>query len=262
MAITAFKRYEMKFMLPQAQFEALIPKLTLHMKPDEHCKNGDFYHIDNIYYDTFDNSLIRHSLSKPYYKEKLRLRSYQNITSNKEKVFLELKKKIGGIVNKRRTALSLEEAYAFIESGTPPLTKDYMNKQVVNEIEYFLSRNDVNPATYISYRRMAFLGKQDQTLRVTFDSEIRTRRKDLFLEKGSYGEQLLEEGNYLMEVKISDAVPLWLAQVFSDLQIYKTSFSKYGTEYVKTHLNKQANNTEVNFQPKRGVRKPKLCVSY
>ena len=93
MAKTAFKRYEMKFMLTQAQLATLIPKLLEYMNPDDHCQNGKEYSIYNIYYDTRDHELIRHSLSKPYYKEKLRLRSYNVPTSPNDKVFLELKRR-------------------------------------------------------------------------------------------------------------------------------------------------------------------------
>ncbi|HWQ42687.1 MAG TPA: polyphosphate polymerase domain-containing protein [Desulfosporosinus sp.] len=231
MAITAFKRYEIKFMLTQAQFETLIPKLLEYMNPDDHCQNGKDYSIHNIYYDTRDHNLIRQSLSKPYYKEKLRLRSYNVPTSSDDKVFLELKKKIGGIVNKRRAVLTLKEADDFIKLGIRPVTANIMTLQVVKEIEYFLSHNDIDPAVYISYRRLAFFGKEDQDFRVTFDYDITTRRTDLNLEKASYGDQLLKKEQYLMEVKLSSAVPVWLAKIFSELLIYRTGFSKYGQEY-------------------------------
>lgn len=231
MAITTFKRYEMKFMLTQVQFDTLIPLLLEYMNPDDHCRNGKEYSIYNIYYDTHDNNLIRHSLSKPYYKEKLRLRSYTIPTSLDDQVFLELKKKIGGIVNKRRAVLTLKDAYDFIRLGKCPAPTNDLNQQVVSEIEYFLSCNDVYPAVYIGYKRMALFGKEDKDFRVTFDYDILTRRKDLGLEKGSYGNPLLEKGQVLMEVKISSAVPMWLSRTLSDLRIYKTNFSKYGKEY-------------------------------
>ncbi len=34
-----------------------------------------------------------------------------------------------------------------------------------------------------------------------------------------------------MEIKISDAVPRWLASYLSEKKIFMTSFSKYGKEY-------------------------------
>jgi len=236
MTITTFKRYEKKFMLSEFQYQAILPGLMQYMRPDEHCQEGHEYTIYNIYYDTDDSSIIRHSLSKPYYKEKLRLRSYSIPTSPNSKVFLELKKKLGGVVNKRRAVLTLGEAYQFLEKGTPPKNMDYMNKQVLNETAFYLMNHDVNPTTYISYKRTALFGKYDSDFRITFDRNIITRREELTLEKGRFGEDLLGPGKYLMEVKVSSAFPVWLANLLSENQIYKTSFSKYGMEYTKNLL--------------------------
>ncbi len=233
MAISTFKRYEIKFLLNKEQFESIIPHLENHMNPDKFCQQGQNYSIHNIYYDTEDNHIIRTSLSKPCYKEKLRLRSYTIPTSMSDKVFLELKRKTAGIVHKRRATLTLGEAYELIESGKRPVCTNYINDQVVNEISYFLSKNKVYPATYISYSRMAFFGKDNKDFRITFDSDIKTRRTELLLEKGNFGLSLLGPEQYLMEVKVSDSVPLWLADALAELKIYKTSFSKYGTEYKK-----------------------------
>lgn len=120
MAITSFKRYEKKFMLTKEQFEQLMPKLLQHMNQEEHTKDNGMYSIYNIYYDNDNHDVISHSISKPYYKEKLRLRSYNIVENEEEKVFLELKKKINGIVNKRRVVLTLAESQAFLEKGIRP----------------------------------------------------------------------------------------------------------------------------------------------
>ncbi len=250
MAIKSFKRYEKKFLLTKDQHDALIPRLLEYMKPDEHCKLGKNYNIYNIYYDTIDNQVIRHSISRPYYKEKLRLRSY-NISKNPDDtVFLEIKKKIGNVVNKRRVVLTLEEANKFLELGERPEAKDYISEQVINEIEYYLRNNNVSPKVYISYSRKAFFGTEDRDFRVTFDSKIITRRDKLNLEKGNFGEELLEKDQYLMEIKILGSIPLWLVRIFSELSIYSTSFSKYGNEYKKYCSKKQ--NDELR-------RREKIC---
>lgn len=238
MAIKSFQRYEKKFILNENQYNALIPILSKYMNPDKFCKFGQNYSIYNIYYDTDDNQIIRHSINKPYYKEKLRLRSYSIPTSKDDKVFLELKKKINGIVNKRRATLTLNEAYKFLELGERPATSDYLNNQVLNEIEYHISNHDIHQTVYISYSRKAFFSKDDKDFRITFDSNIITRRDSLFLEAGSFGDRLLTKNQYLMEVKILGAIPVWFTKILSDLEIYNTHFSKYGNEYMRYCLNK------------------------
>ena len=129
MAIEVFNRYEHKYMLDENTFQAVIKIMDKHMVLDNHCQNHSLYTIANVYYDTEDNHLIRNSLSKPIYKEKLRMRSY-GVPGTKDKVFLEIKKKYRGIVNKRRTALRLDEAYRFCEDGETPEYKPYMNAHV------------------------------------------------------------------------------------------------------------------------------------
>ena len=197
---------------------------------DAHNPNHKPYTIANIYFDTPDDYLIRTSLSKPEYKEKLRLRSYGVPTKN-EKVFLEIKKKYKGIVNKRRTALTLSDAYDFVKTGKAPEFKEYMNKQVLSELQYFLKIYDLSPKLYLAYDRIAYFEKDNQDLRISFDMNIRSRRYDLALEHGDYGEKLLPEGVYLMEIKTSLAKPLWLTKMLSELDIKRVSFSKYGTEF-------------------------------
>ena len=49
---------------------------------------------------------------------------------------------------------------------------------------------------------------------MTLDREILWRTEALDLRRGAWGEALLEPGQVLMEVKIANAAPLWLAEQF------------------------------------------------
>ncbi|KNY29994.1 polyphosphate polymerase domain-containing protein [Pseudobacteroides cellulosolvens] len=236
MAIEVFNRYENKFMMNTDTYEKVLRTLDEYMELDEYNKTHDFYTIANIYYDTDDHHLIRKSLSKPKYKEKLRLRAY-GVPSLDDKVYLEIKKKVFGLVNKRRTKLVLSEAYDFVATGQKPELKKYMNRQVLNEIEYFLSVYDLEPKLYLAYDRKAYFGRDNRDLRITFDTNIRTRREDLRLELGDHGEQLLDKDVWLMEVKAEKTIPIWLTRMLSEYKLYKKSFSKYGTEF-KTMISK------------------------
>lgn len=118
-----------------------------------------------------------------------------------------------------------------MESGKKPDAADYMNMQVMSEIEYFLKVYDVSPKLYLAYDRVAYFEKDNRDLRISFDTNIRSRRRDLRLEDGDYGEKLLEDGMYLMEIKTSLAKPLWLVHMLTELGIKRRNFSKYGTEF-------------------------------
>ncbi|MHA6531733.1 VTC domain-containing protein [Paenibacillus sp. BAC0078] len=232
MAIEVFNRYENKYLFDHAAYLKLYNDLLEYMEPDDYNKQHEFYSITNLYYDTAHDSLIRSSLAKPKYKEKLRLRAY-GIPNQETKVYLEIKKKVFGLVNKRRTSLGLQEAYDFVATGVEPEWRDYMNKQVIEEIKYFLSRYDLQPKVYLSYDRKALFCKNNRDLRITFDTNIRSRRYDLKLEHGTHGEYLMEPGQWLMEVKAEKTIPVWLAKMLSEHRMYRTSFSKYGNEYKK-----------------------------
>ncbi|MEA4816271.1 MAG: polyphosphate polymerase domain-containing protein [Lachnospiraceae bacterium] len=229
MSIEVFNRYEQKYMIPKNLYEDVLKKLDGYMVLDEHNKEKS-YTISNIYFDTDDDYLIRESLEKPKYKEKLRLRSY-GVYNMDSKVFLEIKKKYNGLVNKRRTTLKLGEAYSFTSTGKKPALKPYMNPQVLNEIEYFLKIYDLSPKLYLAYDRVAFFGKEDGNLRISFDEKIRSRRTDLRLEHGDYGDPVINDDMLIMEIKTPTAQPLWLTHMLSEMEIRKVSFSKYGTEY-------------------------------
>lgn len=265
MAINTFKRNELKFLLSDEQYNRLIPIIHEYMNPDAFCVGGKEYGIYNIYYDTDDNYLIRTSLEKPYYKEKIRLRSYYSPAMPDDKVFLEIKKKIGGIVTKRRASMTLEQAEKFLMNGEkPPHSQKYIQNQVMNELVAFLNIYHVHPAQYISYQRSAFFGKDDKDFRLTFDRKITTRRYDLTLASPSYGSQIIEEGQHLMEVKIIGAMPLWLAHSLSELGIYKTSFSKYGRGFKNYTMEKMAESglyagSEIQMPEKQLVHNAKLA---
>lgn len=231
MANEVFNRTEKKFIITDEIYRVIKPQLEEYMEPDSYSRNGDFYTICNIYYDTPDHAIIRKSIEKPAFKEKLRLRSY-GVVSVSDKVYLEIKKKCNSQVNKRRTSLSLREAYQYIEEHQRPEAKKKLGEQILREVDYFLLRYpDLAPTLYLSYDRNAMFGKEDQSFRVTFDTNIRTRRYDLGLERGNYGELLLPEGVWIMEAKLKEVAPLWFAKLLSNYQIYSTTFSKYGEEY-------------------------------
>ncbi len=232
MAIETFERSEIKFLLSGEQYSALKELLPKYMEFDPYCKDDKTYGIYNIYYDTDNDELIRKSIEKPYYKEKVRLRSYMSPAMPEDKVFLEIKKKIGGIVNKRRVVMTLKEAEQYINYGIhPPDNGKYLRQQVLKELDVIFQRYKLFPKQYISYERAAYFGKECKDFRLTFDKNITARRYDLTLAKESYGEQLIPEDHRLMEVKISDSMPVWLAEQLAALKIYKISFSKYGTAY-------------------------------
>lgn len=218
---SCFQRVETKYLLTQEQAEAMRRGMQGRVRPDEYSR----YTICNIYYDTEDFFLIRTSLEKPAYKEKLRLRSY-GVPDSRKPVFVELKKKYDGVVYKRRITTNASEAEKSVRAGK--LTRC---DQISREINWFLQSWQPEPAAYIGYDREAWAGTDDEELRITFDTCLRGRNRDLDLRAGDYGELFLPPDSVLMEIKLAGGAPLWLARLLSENRIFPTSFSKYGTYY-------------------------------
>ncbi len=223
MSESVFQRFEIKFLLHQQQRAALERAMIHRLVPDIHGEST----ICNIYYDTPDFRLIRNSLEKPIYKEKLRLRSYGRVTDS-QSVFLELKKKYKGVVYKRRISLPESQA-ASILSGNGQLDQF---GQIGCELDYALHYYpNLRPAVYLCYDRCAFTCKDDPQLRLTFDRNILWRTEDLCLTAPIGGTPLLAPEQSLLEIKTASSIPLWLVALLEQQQLYKTSFSKYGTAY-------------------------------
>lgn len=220
---SVFKRYEIKYILTSEQKDAILHAMKPHMSQDAYGKTT----IRNIYFDTDNYRLIRHSLEKPAYKEKLRLRSYCR-AENGSPVFAEVKKKYDGIVYKRRIPLPEKEAMDWL-CGRSPAPCD---GQISREIDYFLKYyKTLRPVAFLSYRREAYYSHDGSDFRVTFDDNILCRQDRLSLKEEPGGAPILESGKLLMEIKTSGGIPLWMTQALCREGINKTSFSKYGTAY-------------------------------
>lgn len=218
-----FQRMEKKYLMSREQRELFMQYSSGYIEMDPY----GLHTICNIYFDTEDDTLIRTSLEKPPYKEKMRLRSY-GIPREEDLVFLELKKKWDGIVYKRRVPMTLKEVRDYIEQGIWP---DH-DSQMMREMDYFMKFYRPKPKVWLAYDREAYFGKGDGVLRLTIDRDIRARTKGLKLELGDGGERLMEGEMYLMEIKVVAAYPLWLARLLGELRIYPISFSKYGNYYM------------------------------
>ena len=220
---TVFKRYELKYMLTLEQKEKILEAMSPYMQLDKYGRTT----IRNIYFDTDNYRLIRRSIEKPAYKEKIRIRSYSQATADST-VFVELKKKYEKVVYKRRLPLCEADAMAWVcREKTCPF-----DTQISREIDYFIDfYGKLNPTVFLSYEREAYYDKGGGDFRVTFDDNILCRQTDVNLCSTTYGTPILPEGKVLMELKCSGGIPLWMVEVLSRERIYKTSFSKYGTAY-------------------------------
>ena len=223
--INVMQRIEMKYILSKEQLEYLKDALKEHMVVDKYGKTS----ISSLYFDTPNNLLIRTSIDKPAYKEKVRLRSYDFAS---DKAFLEIKRKAEGIVYKRRISLSEEEAKEFFNHNYD-ISSD---NQISKEISYFRNYyKDLEPSILVIYDRTAY-EEINGDLRLTIDENPRYRLDHLDLHTSLNGIPLLEDGSAILEIKVQEVMPLWLVSILSQGKIYQSSFSKVGEAYKKAVL--------------------------
>ena len=216
-----FKRVEEKYLLTKEQYTKLFSSIKEHLEKDQYFETT----ICNIYFDNLNNELIINSLEKPAYKHKVRLRSY-GVPKLTDDVFLEIKSKYKKIVGKRRIKLTLQEFNNYLlKKNVEP------DNQIMKEIDYLFQLYALVPKYFIAYDRKSYRGKETNDLRITIDTNLRSRKNDLSLELGDQGTLYFEQETYIMEVKTLGALPLWLVKELSNNQIYPVSFSKYGSIY-------------------------------
>ena len=216
-----FRRVEKKYIITQKQYLALQDAIKDKMQEDEHGRSI----ICNIYFDTDQYELIRHSITKPVFKDKVRLRSY-NIPTKKDTIYLEIKRKYDGIVSKRRIETTLNDFYSYIENSN-----SLKENQIKKELDYYFKHYNLKETMFLSYERMAYYDIQNRDFRLTFDSNILARNYDLQIEKGNYGVSILDKEKLIMEVKTLGAMPMWFVKILDELNIYPCGFSKYGEAY-------------------------------
>jgi hypothetical protein len=225
-----FLRVEKKYLLSEIQYQTVLDVISSYMTEEKYGEHT----INNIYYDTEDFRLIRASIEKPLYKEKLRLRAYGSVT-DESTVFIEIKKKFNGVVYKRRTDLPLNKACEFLNEKE----RNPDSVQILREADWMLKLYDLIPRAAISYTRLAFFGNENPDFRLTIDNNLKGRLTDLDLRKGCFGYDIIPSDKYLMEIKTTGGMPLKMCDLLSECKIYPTSFSKYGGFYKNYVLNTQ-----------------------
>lgn len=248
MAQEVFNRYELKYIMDKELFEKVYEMINEHLILDVYGDNGGHYTVVNLYFDTPEFFFNQQIIAREPFRQKLRLRIYDGAGPD-DPSFIEIKKKYDGIVNKRRTVAKLHNSNKYlglIDGEKSGLDFAVSNRQVLNEIEMFRNIYNLEPKMVLAYDRQAFHSAEESGVRVTFDQNIRCRWEDFDLSHGGYGDLFVPEDFVIMEVKVLDAVPIWLVEMFNKFNIHKQRFSKYshavewkeknGTDYVSDYV--------------------------
>lgn len=230
-----FSRYELKYLLDRQTYQQFSQDLMPYMTYDARGTAQGKYSITTLYFESPDQKIYYETRNKAPFRQKLRLRIYNEATLE-DQAFFEIKQKHRRLVNKRRTQIMLKDAYDFIAKDDVELdltSYDVSNRQIMKEIAAFRQHYELAPKLIVSYDRQAFQGLVDEDLRVTFDYNLRCRHDDLHIEHGPHGNHFVDEGSVILEVKVTHSVPFWLSRLLSEYKAPKNSVSKFcsSTDY-------------------------------
>ena len=219
-----FNRYEVKYIITQAQYEGILQALLAEerMRLDRYNQTGESYPIQSLYYASVTDAVSQQALrlEPNEFKQRLRMRSYGPANADKP-VFLEIKKKFLKKTYKRRITVDYETANRFLAAGEIP------DNQIGREV-LALARKQLQPVIKVAYERVALHATScDSDLRISFDTNIRTSTRDLSISNQTIGATLLPAGTVLMEIKTELGMPTFLRRIVADYQLRPTNFSKF-----------------------------------
>lgn len=233
-----FTRYELKYLIDWDTYQQFTKELLPYMAFDPRGGEQGRYNIVTLYFESPDQKIYYETRNKQRFRQKLRLRVYNDVTVN-DQAFFEIKQKHRRVVNKRRTRIILRDAYDFIETPFDEPNVEQLtvsNRQIMNEIASFRQYYQLAPKLIVSYDRQAFQGLFEDDLRVTFDYNLQCRNDDLRIEHGPHGSPFVDQRYVILEVKVTHSVPLWLSRLLSEYKVGKNSISKYcsSTDYCES----------------------------
>jgi len=228
-------RHELKFYLPIEMIDKIRPLIADHVRHDPYCANepNNCYIVRSIYYDSDDLGFYHEKVDSVKTRRKLRVRTYNNHKTDSI-AFVEIKRKFGRVGYKDRLMLPLDRVDLAM-NGVKPETVlgddgSFRDRSVLGKIRYLLNLKRLHPVVLVTYDREAFLGCRNETVRVTFDRNIRSLLNPTM--EQMFDESSLvqfEDQRFVLELKFGDTMPEWMAILIRKLNLSSESYSKYCT---------------------------------
>jgi hypothetical protein len=218
-------RFEYKYLVSEPLARQLRARIQPFTRPDPHAHSpGGEYTITSLYLDSLDLQLLEMGLTGQADRFKLRVRTYSPDCT--APAFLEVKRRVNGIVHKTRTRVGGPAARALLRAGTRP--RDASSAPGLVEFERRVLALRARSTLNVRYRREAHVGRGPDSVRVTFDRALECadgRRGELSPPPSAWRPVPL--GGVVLEIKFTGAFPAWLAGLARALDLERRSISKY-----------------------------------
>lgn len=230
-AVRKFNRFELKYLLSWEAAEQLKQDLGQYLQPDVHGDGNGTYALSSLYYDTANYCFYWEKVEGIKFRRKLRIRHYEGraALTPETQVFVEIKQRLNRATQKRRVLLPYRDALKLCDHRT---VSDHVpgDRAVIEEMYAMVWQYNLRPTCITSYMRQAFVGGDyDTGLRVTFDTNIRYRTKDLQLHSRKIGAFMISPHRVIMEIKVNGRIPYWLTELVAEHNFALIRISKYCT---------------------------------
>lgn len=227
-AVRTFNRYELKYVADRRLVASFRASLGARVDRDPHGVDG-FYPVWSRYYDTKDLTFYWQKIDGIRFRRKLRIRHYgapEDLTPQSQ-VWVEIKQRLNRVTQKRRALLPYAEALRLC-AGEHPAGGEARDSALTSEILGFVNVLGLRPITVVGYVREAFHGRdEDGGLRITIDSRLRGRDRDLDLNVASETRYIVHPELSVIELKVNERVPYWLTELIGKHDLQLVRLSKY-----------------------------------
>lgn len=230
--VVTSQRFEMKYRLTPLQAEIVRQHIDPYVFADPKAKFGHRYPLSSVYLDSPDLALFWASNLGENKRFKLRVRTYSEDPA--EPAFFEIKSRLGGIVMKKRAMVHKEWIPHFFAGRRLPreaLFLDHHNEW--DNLELFrahVERLGAIPRLHVRYIREAYMSRDDDPVRLTFDSQIACLPSvgpiDRVRLNGKGWRDLLPALT-IFEIKFTNSYPCWIQDLIQRLALQRDSFAKY-----------------------------------
>ena len=240
--INHHQRFEAKYIVSDLQAEAIKDFIQPHVIPDPNAQNGAAYPVYSMYLDSRDLRLYWMSSYGLKNRFKLRVRWYDG--KGAEPFFLEIKRRIDGLVQKQRVRIDRDSLERFLgQRQAVSLNLDLFNEQErYNMLQFFDYTKYLNaePKIMVRYIREAYVFKHEQRTRITFDNRIQCLSLPSFYRSLNLSNQDWDQVFDLpvvLEIKFTDSFPRWIQNVVREFGLLRDSLAKYlfCTQELKKH---------------------------
>lgn len=214
-------RHEIKMKINPFDKALLSSRLSHALKRDEHTGAKGYYVVRSIYFDDCYDTALHEKLLGVKYREKFRIRIYDNSTSN---IRLEKKVKNNNLGYKESAKLSQEEClsllngdYQFLKTRTEMVCRQLYSK---------MRTGLFNVKTIVQYQREAYVCNPGR-IRITIDSNLQTGLNSVEFLNFSVPLASVDNNVSILEIKYDDFLPAHISKLIQLESRQRGSLSKY-----------------------------------